>query len=172
MSRLAGYTVGGTIHIIINNQVGFTTDPKDARSVLYSSDVAKSIKAPVLLVNGDDVEACVRAMDMAVRFRQQFGEDIVIDQICYRRYGHNEGDEPAFTQPVMYEHIKKHPTLLNIYAQKLEQDNVLGKAGSRNVYQRETRQFAENSRSDAQDAAGIQTKCFLKEWKGLRRGKL
>ena len=86
LSRLQGYTVGGTVHVIVNNQVGFTTPPEDSRSVRYSSDAAKSVKAPVLLVNGDDVEACVRAMDMAMRFRQEFGEDVVIDQICYRRF--------------------------------------------------------------------------------------
>jgi 2-oxoglutarate dehydrogenase E1 component len=124
LSQLEGYRTGGTIHVVINNQVGFTTNPGDGRSTRYSSDVAKTIKAPVLLVNGDDAEACVRAMDMAVRFRQQFRQDVVIDLICYRRFGHNEGDEPAFTQPLMYEKIQRHPTPRAIYAQKIVQQGV------------------------------------------------
>ncbi|MCB0406980.1 MAG: 2-oxoglutarate dehydrogenase subunit E1, partial [Bdellovibrionales bacterium] len=135
LSRLKGYTVGGSIHIILNNQVGFTTNPEDARSTMYSSDMAMSIKAPVLLVNGDDVEACIHAIDIAFRFRQQFGEDVVIDLICYRRFGHNEGDEPAFTQPKMYEVIKKHPTLMAIYQDHLTQRSILSKQEAQSFYQ-------------------------------------
>ena len=125
LSQLKGYRVGGTLHIIINNQLGFTTDPKDGRSTLYSSDLAQSIQSPVLLVNGDDVEACIKAMDLAFKFRKEFNQDIVIDLISYRRFGHNEGDEPAFTQPLMYEKIKKHPVLTTIYKKQLLQEKIL-----------------------------------------------
>ncbi|RYZ64150.1 MAG: 2-oxoglutarate dehydrogenase subunit E1, partial [Proteobacteria bacterium] len=100
MSQLQGYTVGGTIHLITDNQVGFTTKPENARSSPYASDMAKIIQAPVIHVNADDVEACVRAAEIAIRFRQEFKKDIVVNMIGYRRFGHNEGDEPAFTQPV------------------------------------------------------------------------
>lgn len=125
LSRLKDYSVGGSLHIIINNQIGFTTDPEDGRSSLYASDLAQSIQAPILLVNGDDVEACVRAVDIAIRFRQEFQQDIIIDLISYRRFGHNEGDEPSFTQPLMYEIIKKHPTLMTLYKNQLIQEGVI-----------------------------------------------
>ena len=125
MSRLKGYTVGGTLHIILNNQLGFTTSPFEGRSTLFPSDLAKSIQAPALLVNADDVEACLRAADMALRFRYQFGLDIFIDLIGYRRHGHNEGDEPSFTQPTIYNKIKKHPPVLEKYKEQLFQENIL-----------------------------------------------
>ena len=124
LSKLKGYTVGGSIHIILNNQLGFTTESFDGRSTLFSSDLAKSIQAPVLLVNADDTEACLRAMDMALRFRYEFGSDVFIDLIGYRRHGHNEGDEPSFTQPLMYQKIKKHPTVLQIYKEQLIKENL------------------------------------------------
>ena len=125
LSLLKGYTVGGSIHIIVNNQVGFTTNPQDGRSTLFASDLSKSVRAPVLLVNGDDVNSCIRAVDMAIKFRQEFQQDIIIDLVSYRRFGHNEGDEPAFTQPLMYEKIKKHPTLMNLYKKQLIQEKVM-----------------------------------------------
>jgi 2-oxoglutarate dehydrogenase E1 component len=172
MSLLPGYTVGGTIHVIVDNQVGFTTDPKDARSTRYSSDVAKSIKAPVLLVNGDDVEACVRAMDIAIRFRQEFGEDVVIDQICYRRFGHNEGDEPAFTQPVMYDIIKTHPTPMNLYLSQLEASGVMTKAEGE-AYFKEKIDNLQKTLDDTRKARpGTKPSAFGGEWKNLRRGVL
>jgi 2-oxoglutarate dehydrogenase E1 component len=172
LSRLPGYTVGGTLHIIANNQIGFTTDPKDTRSVLYSSDNAKSIKAPVLLVNGDDVEATLKAVDTAVRFRQQFGEDVVIDLICYRRWGHNEADEPAFTQPVMYDHIKKHPTLLTIYSQQLEQENLLPKAEADQFFKEKIDNLQRILDAARKSAPDVKPNAFNGLWKGLRRGKL
>ena len=172
LSKLQGYTVGGTVHVIVNNQVGFTTNPSDSRSVRYASDPAKAIKAPVLLVNGDDVEACVRAMDMALRFRQQFGEDVVIDQICYRRFGHNEGDEPAFTQPVMYDNIKQHPTLMNIYAGELEKAGVL-KAGEAEAFFKEKidnlQKILDATRAKRPE---IKSTSYSGPWKGLRRGTI
>lgn len=125
LSRLKGYTVGGTLHIILNNQLGFTTTPEEGRSTLFPSDLAKSIQAPVLLVNADDVEASLRAADIALRFRQQFGLDVFIDLIGYRRHGHNEGDEPSFTQPALYAKIKTHPPVLEQYKEKLSQKKLL-----------------------------------------------
>ena len=119
MSGLPGHNTGGTIHFIVNNQIGFTTNPKFARSSPYPSDLAKMVEAPILHVNGDDPEAVVHCARIAMEFRQKFNRDVVIDMICYRRFGHNEGDEPSFTQPMMYKKIKKHPTTLNVYADRL-----------------------------------------------------
>ncbi|MBC7922824.1 MAG: 2-oxoglutarate dehydrogenase E1 component [Ferruginibacter sp.] len=119
MSKLAGYYTGGTIHFVINNQVGFTTDFEDARSSIYCTDVAKIIDAPVLHVNGDDAEAVVFCAKLAVEFRQRFNRDIFIDMVCYRRHGHNETDEPKFTQPTLYNVISRHPNPREIYNKKL-----------------------------------------------------
>ena len=125
LSQLRGYRTGGTIHLIVNNQIGFTTMPSYSRSSPYCSDVAKMIGAPILHVNGDDPEACVHVARIATEYRQKFKKDVVIDLICYRRHGHNEGDEPAFTQPLMYKKIKAHPTTRALYAEKLEAEGVL-----------------------------------------------
>ena len=119
LQGLAGYSTGGTIHIISNNQIGFTTDPRDARSTRYASDLAKGFDIPIVHVNADDVEACLAAAHLAVDFRRRFGHDAIVDLIGYRRFGHNETDEPAYTQPEMYERIKTHPTVRELYAQKL-----------------------------------------------------
>ncbi|HEV8658615.1 MAG TPA: multifunctional oxoglutarate decarboxylase/oxoglutarate dehydrogenase thiamine pyrophosphate-binding subunit/dihydrolipoyllysine-residue succinyltransferase subunit, partial [Thermoanaerobaculia bacterium] len=119
LSQLRGYRTGGTIHVVINNQIGFTTGPEAARSSTYATDVAKAVMAPIFHVNGDDPEACVRAMKMAYAFRQQFQKDVVIDMICYRRWGHNEGDEPSLTQPKMYKFIKEHRSVRKIYTETL-----------------------------------------------------
>lgn len=125
LSHLLGYQTGGTIHIIINNQIGFTTNPRHSRSSAYCSDVAKTVAAPILHVNADDVEAVVHCARIAIEYRQKFKKDVVIDMICYRRHGHNEGDEPMFTQPKMYKKIATHPTTRDIYARKLIRENVL-----------------------------------------------
>jgi len=170
LSQLQGYTVGGAIHIIIDNQVGFTTDPKDARSVRYSSDGAKAIKAPILLVNGDDVEACVRAMDIAMRFRQEFKQDVVIDLICYRRYGHNEGDEPAFTQPEMYAAIKKHPTLLAIYKDQLAKENIQSADESDDIYKQRIDNLQAILEEVREKPLTAQPDAFHGLWEGLRQG--
>ncbi len=119
MAKLKGYSTGGTIHFVINNQVGFTTDFEDARSAIYCTDVAKIIDAPVFHVNGDDPEAVVFVSRIAAEFRQQFGRDVFVDMVCYRRNGHNESDEPRFTQPTLYANITNHPNPREIYTQKL-----------------------------------------------------
>jgi len=125
MSGLPGHNTGGTIHIIVNNQIGFTTTPRFARSSPYPSDLSKMVEAPILHVNGDDPEAVVHCARVAMEFRQKFNRDVVIDMFCYRRFGHNEGDEPSFTQPLTYKKIKKHPTTLNVYAKKLIKKNII-----------------------------------------------
>ena len=125
MSGLPGHNTGGTIHIIINNQIGFTTSPRFARSSPHPSDVAKMVDAPIIHANGDDPEAVVYATRIATEFRLKFNRDVVIDLVCYRRYGHNEGDEPSFTQPLMYKKIRSHPSTTNIYGKKLINENII-----------------------------------------------
>ena len=129
MSGLPGHNTGGTIHIIVNNQIGFTTSPRFARSSPYPSDVAKMVDAPILHVNGDDPEAVIYATRIATEFRLKFNRDVVVDLICYRRFGHNEGDEPSFTQPLMYEKIRSHPTTLKLYGQKLTHEQIFTEEG-------------------------------------------
>lgn len=119
LARVPDFAVGGTIHVIVNNQVGFTTDPKNSRSTLYSSDLAKAFDIPIFHCNGDDPLAVVTAFEMAIEWRQKFGEDCLIDMICYRRYGHNELDQPMYTQPQMYGKINKHPDTLDVFAKEL-----------------------------------------------------
>ena len=128
MSGLPGHNIGGTIHIIVNNQIGFTTAPRFARSSPYPSDVAKIAQAPILHVNGDDPEAVVHCAKIATEFRQKFNRDVVLDMVCYRRFGHNEGDEPSFTQPLMYKKIKAQPTTLDKYGKKISDEGLFSKA--------------------------------------------
>jgi 2-oxoglutarate dehydrogenase complex dehydrogenase (E1) component-like enzyme len=119
MSALAAYDTGGTVHLVINNQLGFTTNPGSARSSVYATDVAKMVQAPILHVNGDDPEACVRVARLALAFRQEFHKDVVIDMICYRRYGHNEQDDPSLTQPLLYQLINEHRSVRKLYTEAL-----------------------------------------------------
>jgi len=125
MSGLPGHNTGGTIHIIVNNQIGFTTSPRFARSSPHPSDVAKMVDAPIIHTNGDNPEAVVYATRIATEFRLKFNRDVVIDLVCYRRFGHNEGDEPSFTQPLMYKKIRSHPSTVNIYGEKLIKDSLI-----------------------------------------------
>ncbi|HYP49141.1 MAG TPA: thiamine pyrophosphate-dependent enzyme, partial [Thermoleophilaceae bacterium] len=125
LQALPGYSTGGTIHLIANNQLGFTTDPGEARSTRYASDLAKGFDIPIIHVNADDVEACIAAVRLAVAFRQTFARDALIDLIGYRRFGHNETDEPAYTQPLMYERIKSHPPARKRYADSLQSEGVV-----------------------------------------------
>ena len=128
MSQTRGFNVGGTIHIVVNNQIGFTTSKKnDARSTDYSTDVDKMIKATVMHVNGDDNEMVVNEVKIATKYRNKFNKDVVIDLFCYRRRGHNEADDPSATQPLMYKKIASHPTVLNQYQEKLIQEEFLTK---------------------------------------------
>jgi 2-oxoglutarate dehydrogenase E1 component len=125
MSQLEGYKTGGTIHLIINNQIGYTTLPENARSTRYSTDIAKMLMVPIFHVHGEDPEAVLHVMRLAADYRCEFGKDVVIDLVCYRRYGHNEGDEPYFTQPAMYERIRQRPSLHQIYADQLISDGII-----------------------------------------------
>jgi 2-oxoglutarate dehydrogenase E1 component len=139
LARLKGYTTGGTIHLIANNQLGFTTDPREGRSTDYSSDLAKGFDAPIVHVNADDPEACLAAARLAMMYRERFHADVVIDVVGYRRHGHNEGDEPAYTQPLMYERIKETPTVRQRYAEQLAREGVAdaaqAEADAERVYQ-------------------------------------
>ncbi|KLE35850.1 2-oxoglutarate dehydrogenase E1 component [Aurantiacibacter luteus] len=125
LSGVRGYATGGCIHFVVNNQIGFTTSPKFARSSPYPSDVAKGIQAPIVHVNGDDPEAVTFACKLAIEYRQRFKRDIVIDMWCYRRFGHNEGDEPSFTQPLMYKEIRNHPRVSDLYSERLKTEGVI-----------------------------------------------
>ena len=128
LSGLKGHRTGGSIHFVINNQIGFTTNPRYSRSSPYCTDVAKMVEAPIFHVNGDNPEAVVHVAKIATEFRQKFQKPVVIDMVCYRRYGHNESDEPLFTQPLMYKRIKSHPTTVEVYAERLAKEGVLTEA--------------------------------------------
>ena len=124
-SQVEGYTTGGTIHLVINNQIGFTTNPREARSTTYCTDVALGIQAPIFHVNGDDPEACVAAMELAFDYRQRFHKDVVLDMVCYRKHGHNEGDDPSYTQPLVYQKLQNHKPVAALYAERLIHDGVV-----------------------------------------------
>jgi multifunctional 2-oxoglutarate metabolism enzyme len=128
LSQLYGYRTGGTIHIMINNQIGFTTNPEEARSSPYATDLARSIQAPIFHVNGDDPDSAIRMARLAYAYRQRFKKDVVVDIFCYRRLGHNEEDEPSYTQPVLYKKISEHPSVITLYADRLMRDGIITQA--------------------------------------------
>ena len=158
LSELPGYRTGGTLHLIVNNQIGFTTSPAYSRSSHYPSDVAKMVQAPIFHVNGDDPEAVVHAARIATEFRQKFKRDVVIDLFCYRRFGHNEADEPSFTQPLMYRAIAQHPTTREIYANKLVAEGVVSAGEAEDM----VRRF--NDRLEADFAAASHFKVNKADW--------
>jgi len=165
MSQLDGYRTGGTIHLVINNQVGFTTSYLEARSSTYCTDVAKVTRSPVFHVNGDDVEALIYTVQLAMEFRQKFNSDVFIDILCYRKYGHNEGDEPRFTQPVLYKIIEKHPNPRDIYSEKLSKLGVMSLDESKKEI-REFDQFLESKYKESEKIDKVKISKFLyKEYK-------
>jgi len=167
-SGLPGYGTGGAIHFIINNQVGFTTSPQFARSSPYPSDVAKGIQAPILHVNGDDPEAVTFCCKLATEFRQTFGRDIVIDMWCYRRFGHNEGDEPSFTQPLMYAEIRQHPPISKIYGERLIAEGVIDQGW----IDQETKGYIQHLEEEFEVAVSYlpnKADWFEGRWSGLKR---
>ena len=171
MAQLDGYKTGGTIHIVVNNQVGFTTNYLDARSSTYCTDVGKVTLSPVFHVNGDDVEAVVHAMEMAVEYRQKFHKDVFIDLLCYRKYGHNEGDEPRFTQPMLYKAISKHPNPREIYNQKLISEGIVG-ANIVKEMEQEFKQLLQDRFDESKEIEKAHITRFMQsEWEGFRKSK-
>ncbi|MFQ5334952.1 MAG: 2-oxoglutarate dehydrogenase E1 component [Flavobacteriales bacterium] len=171
MSRLDGYQTGGSIHIVVNNQIGFTTDYLDARSSTYCTDVGKVTLAPIFHVNGDDVEALVYTMSLAMEFRQTFHRDVFIDLLCYRKHGHNEGDEPRFTQPLLYKIIAKHPNPLQIYTGKLVEDGLLD-ASIVEQMESEFNKLLQAMLDEARtEGVPLEQDFFKKEWAGIRSAR-
>jgi 2-oxoglutarate dehydrogenase E1 component len=169
MAQLDGYKTGGTIHIAVNNQVGFTTNYLDARSSTYCTDVAKVTLSPVLHVNGDDVQAVVHALKLAVEYRQKYHKDIFIDLLCYRKYGHNEGDEPRFTQPKLYEVISKHKNPREIYKEKLMSEGVV-EAGIATELEKDFQDLLQDRFAKAKEIKKAKITRFLKEeWSDIKR---
>ncbi len=167
-SGVKGYNTGGCIHFVINNQIGFTTSPQFSRGSPYPSDVAKGVQAPILHVNGDDPEAVTFACKMAIDYRQTFHRDIVIDMWCYRRFGHNEGDEPGFTQPLMYKEIRKHPPVSEVYAAKLKAEGTIDEAFVGEV----TQQFTDHLEQEFEAAKTYKSNhadWFAGRWSGLHQ---
>lgn len=171
MAQLDGYRAGGTIHIVVNNQVGFTTNYLDARSSTYCTDVAKTTLCPVFHVNGDDVEAVVQTIEIAMEYRQKFNRDIFIDLLCYRKYGHNEGDEPKFTQPSLYNIIAKHPNPKDIYFKQLESEGVITKDEAKKI-EDDYNNFLEEEFETSRKMEKALVYDFLSAtWEGFRHGK-
>ncbi len=170
LSGLKGHRTGGSIHFIVNNQIGFTTSPHYSRSSPYPSDAAKMIESPIFHVNGDDPEAVVYAAKVAIEFRQKFGKPVVIDMFCYRRFGHNEGDEPMFTQPLMYKKIKTHPTTLQIYGERLVKDGLLT-AEDFTAMQAEFRAYLEEEFAAGEEFRPNKADWLDGAWSGLSRAE-
>ncbi len=172
MSGLKGYSTGGTIHLVINNQIGFTTDYLDARSSTYCTDVAKTTLSPVFHVNGDDAEAMVYSIQLAMEFRNQFHKDVFIDILCYRRYGHNEGDEPRFTQPLLYKAIEKHPDPYTIYKEKLLEEKIISREQCEK-HEAHFLQTLEYNFEQSKTHKKVNIDSFLADtWKGIRKATI
>lgn len=171
MSKLAGYNTGGTIHFVINNQVGFTTDFEDARSSIYCTDVAKIIDAPVLHVNGDDPEAVIFCANLAMEYRQKFQRDIFIDMVCYRRHGHNESDEPKFTQPALYNIIARHPNPREIYSKQLIERGDIDAELAKKMDEEFRAMLQDRLNMVKQKPLPYNLQSVEKEWNKLRRSK-
>jgi 2-oxoglutarate dehydrogenase E1 component len=169
MSKLPGYDVGGTIHFVINNQIGFTTDFDDARSSIYCTSVARILNAPVLHVNGDDAEAVVYAVELATEFRQTFGIDVFIDMVCYRKHGHNEGDEPKYTQPTFYKLISKHPNPREIYLEKLIEGKKIEAQLASQMQEQFKQMLQDRLNLVKQSVPTLKLQEPEAEWKNLRR---
>jgi len=148
LAQLHGYLTGGTIHIIINNQIGFTTSPESGRSSIYSTDVARMTQLPIFHINGDDPEAAYRTMRIALDYRQTYKKDVVLDVVGFRRLGHNESDEPSYTQPLMYQRVKAHPGVRTVYAERLVKEGVIDEAGVNELIAERVRRY-----EDAQERA-------------------
>ena len=171
MAQLDGYRAGGTVHVIVNNQVGFTTNYLDGRSSTYCTDVAKTTLCPVFHVNGDDVEAVTKTMEMAIEYRQVFNRDVFVDLLCYRKYGHNEGDEPKFTQPRLYNIIASHPNPKDIYLKQLEAEGVLTSEKAKQL-EEEYNAFLESEHEISRQIEKAIVWDFLKKtWEGYRHSK-
>ncbi len=172
MSELETYHVGGTVHVIVNNQVGFTTSPRDARSTTYCTGPARMLQIPIFHVNGEDMEAVAQAVLLATDFRQRFHRDAVIDLWVYRRHGHNEGDEPSFTQPVMYRAISRKPTLRQVYAEQLVRDGVLGPEDVQAMASAYRARLEEAYQASARIAARPSPQTMGGVWRGYQGGPL
>ena len=170
LSQIEGYKTGGTIHIIVNNQIGFTTPPRMSRSFLYPSDVCKMLNIPVLHVNGDDPEAVLHVVKLAVGFRQTFHTDIVIDLFCYRRHGHNEGDEPSFTQPLTYKLIKERASTLDLYAAKLVEEGVVPEKGYKEIQDTYRGLLDQALKVTREEQLRSVPETLTGAWSGLERG--
>ena len=167
LSQLDGYGTGGTVHLVVNNQIGFTTSPRDARSTQYSTDVAKMVEAPIFHVNGDDPEAVVFVMELALKYRHQFGRDVVVDMICYRRHGHNEADEPAFTQPLLYKKIKDRPSVRRLYINQLMECCELTRAKADGVSKEFRARLQKAFEAAKEEQPHIEPNRFERKWQGL-----
>lgn len=168
MYNLPGYKTGGTIHFVINNQVGFTTNYLDGRSSTYCTDIGKVTKAPIFHVNGDEVESLLHTVEIAMDYRQRFATDVFIDILCYRKYGHNEGDEPRFTQPLLYKAIAKHPNTRDIYAEHLLESNVYTNQELKQ-FEKDYDEILENKLAKSKELKKVSIQRFLKDdWKGFK----
>jgi 2-oxoglutarate dehydrogenase E1 component len=167
---LEGYSTGGTLHITINNQVGFTTDPKDSRSTPYCTDIGKMLDAPIFHVNGDDAEAMIAVSRLAIEYRQKFHADVFIDLVCYRKHGHNEGDEPQFTQPVLYKQIKAHDSPREVYGKKLAASGKLSEAEQSAISEARMEQLNAALAIAKKDAPHPHADTLHGRWQGLKRG--